>query len=68
MAWLGILLGISNTCGGVWSNGVQQNSETDEKHDVNCVEEEFQLDSVNFDSDREGGREVLGMGNCSSNV
>ena len=43
-AWLGI----SNTCGGVWLNGVEQNSETNEKHDEDCVEEGFQLASVKF--------------------
>ena len=30
----------------LWSNGVGQNKETDEKHNENCVEERFQLARV----------------------
>ena len=63
MAWLGKWLG--NTCGGVWSNGVEQKKGTDEEHDEDCVEEEFCLDSVKFDRGGERGREALGTGNCS---
>ena len=68
MAWLGIWLGISNTCGGVWSNEIGQNRETDEEHDGDCVEEGFQLARVKFDRGGEGGREALRMGNCSINI
>ena len=49
---------ISNTCGAVWLYGVEQNKETDEEHDEDCVEEGFQLASVKFDRDDEGGREA----------
>ena len=31
---------------GLWSNGVGQSKETDEKHNENCVEEGFQLARV----------------------
>ena len=30
----------------LWSNGVGQNKETDEKHNENCAEEGFQLARV----------------------
>ena len=30
---------MSNTCGGLWSNGVGQNRETDEEDDEDCDEE-----------------------------
>ena len=30
---------MSNTCGGLWSNGVGQNRETGEEDDEDCVEE-----------------------------
>ena len=30
----------------LWSNGLGQNKETDEKHNENCVEEGFQLARV----------------------
>ena len=62
-----MLFGISNTCGGVWSNGVVQNMETDKEHDEDCLEGEFQLDSVKFDSG-ERDRKTIGMGNCSVNI
>ena len=68
MAWLAIWFGISNTCGEVWLNQVGQNRETNEEHDEDCVEEGFNLARVKFDRDGEGGREALGMGNCSINV
>ena len=29
---------MSNTCGGLWSNGVEQNREIDEEDDEDCVE------------------------------
>ena len=61
-------MGILNTCGGVWSNGLEQNKETDEEHNEDCVEEEFQLARVKFGRDGERGREALGMGNCSINI
>ena len=49
-------------------NGVGQNRETDEDHDADCVEEEFQLARVKCDRDGKGGREVLGMENRSVNI
>ena len=42
--------------------------ETDEDHDADCVEEEFQLPRVKCDRDGKGGREVLGMENSSVNI
>ena len=30
---------MSNTCGGLWSNGVGQNRKIDEEDDEDCVEE-----------------------------
>ena len=68
MACLGIWLGSSNTCDDVWSNGVRQNSKTDEKHDEDCVKKVFQLAMVNSDRDGEGGREALRVGKCSINI
>ena len=59
MAWLGIWLSSSNTCDGVWSNGVEQNRETDKEHGKDCVEDGFQLARVKYDMDGEEGREVL---------
>ena len=47
---------------------VGQNRETDEEYDKKYVEEGFQLARVKFDRDGEGGREDLGMGNCSINI
>ena len=52
----------------MWSNGVGQNRETDEEHDENCVEEGFLLARVKYHRDGEGGREGLGVGNCSINI
>ena len=57
MACLGIWPGLSNTCDDVWSNGVGQNSKTNEKHDEDCAKEVFQLAMVKFERDGEGGRE-----------
>ena len=68
MAWLDICFGLSNTCDCVWSNGVGRNRETDEKHAEDCGEEGLQLAGVKFDRDGEGGREALGLGNCSINI
>ena len=68
MAWLGIWLGLSNTCDDLWLNGVGRNSKSDEKHDEDCVKEVFQLAMVKFDRDGEGGREALGVGKCSINI
>ena len=33
--------GIFDTCGGVWSNEVGRNWETDDEHDEDCVAEGF---------------------------
>ena len=52
----------------MWLNQVGQNRETNEEHDEYCVEKGFNLARVKFDRDGEGGREALGMGNCSINV
>ena len=52
----------------MWSNGVGQNKERDEKHNENYVEEGFQLAGIIFDRDDEGIREVLGVGNCIINI
>ena len=52
----------------MWSNGVGQNRETNEKHDDDCIEEGFQLARIKYDRDSEGGREALGVGNCSHNI
>ena len=41
MAWLCIWFGISNTCGGLWSNGLGQKRENDEEHDEDCVKDGF---------------------------
>ena len=47
---------------GVWPNGVGQNRETDEEHDEDFVEEEFQLAKVKFDKDgRVDSEEALGL-------
>ena len=50
------------------SNGGGQNSETDEEHEENCVEEGFQLDMVIFERYRERGRNALGMESCSIGI
>ena len=52
----------------MWSNGIEQNRETDEKQDKDYVEEKLQLARVNFDKDVEGGREALRMGYCHINI
>ena len=51
----------------MWSNGVGQNGETNEKHDEDCAEKKFQMARVKLDWDDEGGREALGVGNCGIN-
>ena len=66
IACFGIWFGISNTCGGVRSNKVDQNRETDEEHDEDCVEEVFQLAKVNFSRDGERGSKALGIRNSVS--
>ena len=68
MAWLGICFGISNTCGGAWSNGVEQNRKTDEERDQDFVEEGFQLARVTIDTAGGGGRKALGMENYCINI
>ena len=52
----------------LWSNGVGQNKETDEKCNENCVEEGFQLARVKLDRDDERAREALSVGNCIINI
>ena len=68
MAWLGIWFSVSNNCDSVWLNGVGQNRESDEEHDEDCIKEGFQLARVKYDRDSEGGREALGLRNCSVNI
>ena len=48
---------ISNNCG-VWSYMVEQNRESDEEHDEDCVEEGFQLNKGKNDRDGEAGRKL----------
>ena len=57
MACIAIWFDISSTCGGVWSNGVEQNRETDEERDDYCVAKELQLSTWKFDREWE----ALGM-------
>ena len=45
----------------MWLNGIRQVRKTDEEHDKDSAEEEFQLTRVKFDSDGDGDREALGM-------
>ena len=52
----------------MWLNGLEQNRETDEEHDEDCVVEGFQLAKVKFDRNGKGGREALGMGYCSCHI
>ena len=68
MAWLGIYFGISNTCGGMWSDGLRQNGETDEEHDEDCVKEGFPLVRIKLDRNGEWGRKNQGMWNCGINI
>ena len=49
-------------------NWVEQNRETNEEHDEDCVEEGFQMPRVKLDKGFEGVREALGMGNRSINI
>ena len=69
MAWLGIWLGISNTCGGAWRmvEWGGEKRETDKEHDEDCVEDSFHLARVKFDRDGDRGRETLSMGSCCIN-
>ena len=48
--------------------GVGYNRETDEEHDEDCVEDGFQLASVKFDRDGEGGRKALDIGTRSVTI
>ena len=57
----------SNTCGGMWSNGLGQRRENDEEHYEDCVNARFQLARAKLDRNGEGGRKGLGTGNCSTN-
>ena len=68
MACLGVLFGISNTYGDVWSNLVGQNMEIDEEHNEDYVEKRCHLARVKFGKDGEGGRKALDMGNFSINI
>ena len=52
----------------MWSNGEEQNRETDEERDEDCIEEGFQLARIKYDRDSEGGREALDVGNCDVNI
>ena len=45
-----------------------KNRETDEEHDEDCIQGGFKLASVKFDRDGDGGREALGMSNCSIDI
>ena len=67
MAWLWIWFGISNTCG-VKSNWVGQNSEPDEEHNEDCVEEGLQLTRVKFKIDGNGDKDALGILYYSINI
>ena len=68
MSCLGIWFSLTNTCDGVWSNGVGQNRETDKEHDKDGVEEGIHLARVKYDRDGEEGRESLVLGNYSIEV
>ena len=68
MAWLAIWFGITNTCGGVWLNGVGQSRKTTEEHDDYCIEEGFHLARIKLDKDHEESREALYMGNRNINI
>ena len=65
MVWLSIWFGIPNNCG-LWSQGVGQNREANEKYDEGSVEEEFQLARVKFDINSEDDKEAPWMGYCST--
>ena len=52
----------------MWLNGVGQNRGTDEEHDKDCAEEEFQLARVRFDRDFEGGKKALEVENPNINI
>ena len=56
---LGIYFGVSNTCGGVRSNGVGENREIDEEHDKDCVKEGLQFARVKFDRGGAGSRKAV---------
>ena len=63
-----IWFGISNTCVGMWLNGLGKNRKTGQEHDEECVEKGFRLDRAKIDRNGKGGRKALGMGNCSINT
>ena len=52
----------------MWWNGVGQNRETDDEHDESFIEERFHFSRIKYDRDSEGGREALGVRNCSVNI
>ena len=64
MAWIVIWFSISNTCSGTCLNEVRKNSETEEEHDEDCVEERFQLARIKLERDDEEDRETLVIRNC----
>ena len=68
MPWLAIWFGITNTCGGVWLNGVGQSRKTTEEDDGYWAEEGFQLDRIKLDKGGEESREALYMGNRRINI
>ena len=39
--WFSLPCGLVYSCGGVWLNRVEQNKESSEEHDEDCVEEDF---------------------------
>ena len=51
-----------------YESRVGQNRETNEELDEDCIEEWIQFDRVKVNRDGEGGREALGIGNCSINI
>ena len=48
--WLGLAYVLVHPSS-VWLNGVQQNRETNEEHDKDCVEERFHLARMKFERD-----------------
>ena len=59
---MSLWFGISNICGGMWSNGLGQNRENNEEHDEDCVEEGFRLASAKLGRNDKGGRKALVWG------
>ena len=60
--------GISNTCGGVLSNRLGKNRETNEEYDEDCLEDGSQLARVKFGRDGEKDKKALYMGNYRNNI